>query len=84
MSEYPLQLRVYSADFTQPEPSSKVSEHIVDGRYGNDDEEFTFYIIDPYNGNELGVYASVEEGSAVHDTSMFYWVDEVMHNRDEA
>lgn len=71
MSKYPLQLRVYSADYTQPDPSSKVSEHIVEGRYGTDGEEFEFFIIDPYNGNELGVYDSVADGRAVHDTAMF-------------
>lgn len=84
MSEYPLQVKVYKADFSQPNPTSEVEEHIVDGRYGDNNEQFDVYIIDPYNGNELGIYSSVEEGSELHDTDFFYYLGEVMHNRNES
>lgn len=84
MSKYPLEVKVYKADFSRPNPTSQVEDHIVSGRYGKEDEEFEVYIIDPYNGNELGVYESLVEGNQLHDAPSFYYVGDILHNRDES
>lgn len=78
MAKYPLKAKIYEADLNQPKPDSRVAEHIVNARESKDNETGEYRIIDPYNGNEIGAYSSVSEGSAVHDTGMFFWVDEII------
>lgn len=80
MSEYPLTVRLYKADFNQPNPGSKVAEHTVSARRSTSDDDYDheFVVIDPMNGRERGAYATVEHGMSKSDDDHFYWVGEVI------
>lgn len=78
MSEYPLTVRLFEADLTQPNPDSRVAEYTVSGRRGGPDEA-AFVVIDPLNGNECEAFGAPDMGvNNDGDGSHFYWVDEVI------
>lgn len=76
--DYPLRVRIYKADYSSQNPNSKAEQHIVKARYNNG----KFKIIDPYTESESGVYNSIEDGLALHDTDEFFWAGEVLVGDD--
>lgn len=78
MAKYPLEVEIYRADFTYPEPTSNIEQHIVSGRKSEDDEEFDFYVIDPKNGNELGIYGSLVDAMLQNDSESYYYLNQII------